>query len=245
MVASITQSVVINARLYGALDQTKLRRGDVFKSPSVRGVGAAETPLPRTEFLTAVDRLATVPTGDVQRYGLVKEIVFSSFQDLQTYLADPAFPADVTAVEYDFEGGMTPQIEYSDPVGSAQQFAQIAHASPYHKVVTFTPISSMLSHLIRNGGLAQIGPWVDAVGYQAQKQYPSLGESAFLTTVQNNGAAIHGDGSRFRMQLGFGYEDCPTTVRLFSESAAWLDYDAIGTPGDDIYAACVLAGLRP
>jgi hypothetical protein len=47
------------------------------------------------------------------------------------------------------------------------------------------------------------------------------------------------------MQLGFGYEDCPTTMRLFAESADWLDYDAIGTHSDGTYAACVLAGLRP
>jgi hypothetical protein len=234
--------VMINANLYGSLDLTKLRPGDVFKEQAVRA-GAAETALPRSTFLNAVGQLARIPTRDVQRYGLVKEIVFSSVQDLQTYLADPAFPPDVAGVEYDFEGGMTPQVEYSNPVGSAGQFAKIAHA--HGKVVTFTPIASLLNTLIRNGGMAQIGPQVAVVGYQGQKQYLTLGESAFLSRVQSDSAAIRRDGSRFATQLGFGWEDCPTTVRLFSESAAWLDLAAIGTHSDGTYAACVLAGLRP
>ncbi|HLZ08234.1 MAG TPA: hypothetical protein VKT80_06595, partial [Chloroflexota bacterium] len=233
--------VSINANLFPFLDQSKLRPGDIFKGQAVR-YGTPEVPLNRATFLRGVNELNTISSSDTQRLGLSKEIVFSSIQDLQTYIDDPQLPGDVDYVEYDFEGVMTPSSEYGDPVGSAEQFADLAHS--HGKMVTFAPIAGEFGQLQANGGLDTILSMVDVVVFQGQKPLLNLGTSGFTSAVQGIHSVTAGTRARLAVQLWTTINGCDTMVSVFNALQSNVDVVAIGTHDDGPGADCVLSALN-
>jgi hypothetical protein len=239
--APIGPVVSINANLYQYVDHAKLRPGDIFKGQAVR-FGTPEMPLSRNAFLKGVAELSTISPEDVKHYGLSEELVFSSIQDLQTYINDPQFPSNVDIVSYDFEGVMTPKTEYGDPVGSASEFAAIAHH--YGKRVTFDPTAPPFLKLENSGQLNTILKNVDVAMFQGQKQLPSMGERTFISELQRFHEMVHADGRQIEIQLWVNDNGCQTMLQVFNESLSSIDIVAIGTHDDGAGAACVLAGLH-
>jgi len=241
MMSSSGRRVLVNANLYPALDKSKLRPGDIFKGQSVRA-GSPETPLSRQAFMRGVSEVNSIPSNDALAGGFNKSLVFSSYQDLQTYIADAQFPTDVNYVEYNFERNMTPSAEYDDPVGSVTNFASIAH--DHGKMVMFGPTLAELRQLVKRGQLTGVLKSVDIVAYQAQNRIQGIGEAGLLAELQQYHALVQASGKAFAAQLWVNSNGCDLMTKVFNETSNVVDVIAIGTHDDGAGANCVLIGLR-
>lgn len=224
--------VAVGAQMYAML-VSLLMAGDLLVASAARHFPNQLMTPTSPGFVAALDALAEVP----DQYE--KVLILSSVEDAQNLLS--YIPADIDTISYNLEGGMSPQSEMADPVGSAQAFAAVVHSSG--RRMNFGPLRTTFDALQEQGRLPEVLGAVDGIVYQGQLLYESVGEREFIQTVKGKYNYVKANSdTRFQVQLWLGRQTPNEIVRAFNKLRFHMDVAAIG-PANHSQVDDVLRGL--
>lgn len=221
--ASQGPPVTVDAKFYPDV-KTKLLAGDLLKMPAVRQSSDSAMTADHWKFQEAITALNSVDKNEI---GVKKGIVLSAVDDVRNLIGN--IPADVDWVSYNMEPGMTPPADFVDPAVSVKQFADVVHTSG--RKMGFAPLRSYIDNNQGTQQMSDIINSVDAIAYQGQLLLPSIGEDAFVQTVQQKYAYVKGVNSNveFSLQLWLGRQTPQEIINAFNRLTNSMDNAGIGT----------------
>ena len=212
--------------------------GDTMRATVVRGNINTKMTTSDSKWIAKVGSLNKVNIA-----GLHKALTFSAVEDVQNLIKD--VPEDVDIIEYNMEGGLTPDIDFSRPGGVAASVIIFSKTVKDHNPnlkVEFAPIQSAWAGFERNNSLPTILNAIDMVGIQEQKNYPNL-----VNDVKQKVATFKGINPKIKIyiQLWLGQQTTAEMVNGF-KSIEGLGFDVaiLGTHGDEAGVLSVLKDLR-
>ena len=224
-----------------------LRPGDAMLAIAVRAQVQNAPPISQQRFQLAIDALAAVSTAErTNQIGVQKTLVFSSIEDLVTFL--PAIPSDlgVDWIGYDMEGGMTPDGELADPTSVQTFAAQVAGSG---RKMSWGPTSDRYAALANASLLGPtIAPPVAGAVLQGQRILSMGGLDPLRTSVTTTQSEIAqaSPSVRFGLQLFLPTDTVQQTIDGFN--AAYTDLGdqlglAIVGTADEASAEAVIVQL--
>lgn len=216
-----------------------VRPGDTMRATVIRN----DKDLPMTtmdaKWVSRIDWLNAVTTP-----GVHKALTFSAVDDVRNLL--PFVPADVDYIEYNMEGGMTPDSDYLDTAASVAAISEIVRASG--RKLTFGPILYVwVTGLDNKAQFEAVVRNCDAVAVQMQKYFESN------PTIEALQAQVRPLVARFKavnpnvvvtIQLWIGRQTVGEMVQGFRAIEPEVDVAVIGTHGDEAGVRRVMEILR-
>ncbi|MBN1637891.1 MAG: hypothetical protein JW866_02920 [Ignavibacteriales bacterium] len=240
-IPSFKLPVLVNASFYDKIKEL-LKPDDVVGARAPRS--RPDVPLDLNKFQRALSVLNQV---DEQEKGIKKSLVFSSKEDLKTYLSQ--IPSDITIISYNNESSLTPIEERETPEqmkAAVLEFSQLVHQSGRQMV--FGPLNNDWLNLNNAGKLKEVLDAIDAAGVQGQGAMDQGGLNSFINFVEQMKSIFaqnKGQDVKLNVQLWLGRNSVEEIVSGFKEVEDKISIAVIFSdtdPNNDTYK--ILQQLR-
>jgi hypothetical protein len=214
------------------------RAGDLMRATVIRGNKNVAMETNDVKWVTRIGWLNAVTTP-----GVNKALTFSAVDDVRRLLQ--FVPADVDVIEYNLEGAMTPDSDYTNMPQSVATFSQIVRASG--RTFGFGPIRNTWTALEKKGQFDAVLKNCDSVAVQMQRFFQSAGSTSDLVAevsplVKKFRAA--NPNVKVNLQLWLGRQTVPQMIEGFRAMEPDLDVAVIGTHSNQNGVLQVLKALR-
>jgi hypothetical protein len=166
LVPGFTKPVAHDAAFFPS-NKVHLRPGDLMRTTVIREHKNSAMTTNDLKWVTRIGWLNAVTMP-----GAHKALTFSAVDHVRPLL--PFVPADVGYIEYNLEGAMTPDLDYTNMPQSVVTFSQVVRASG--SKFSFGPIRNTWTALENRGEFDTVVENCDLVAVQMQRFFPMNAE---------------------------------------------------------------------
>lgn len=198
--------------------------GDYMRATVVRSPETREIPITRdSRWDTRITWL-----NAVSKPGVIKALTFSAVEDIENQI--DYVPSDVEYIEYNLEGGMSPEVDLNNPANAVYEAAQIVHSSG--KKLAFGPIRAAWGSF-STSDMQTILTSADAVAIQEQVYIEGQGNDMDIFAADvlswKNTFAPYNPNIKLFVQLWIGRQTPEQISEGFIKAQNYFDIGVIGT----------------